>query len=54
MNWSVDIKASVVKSLAKIDRKQADRIWEFLEVELANEVMILVVELGHRKEVYRK
>jgi mRNA interferase RelE/StbE len=89
MTWLIDVKANVVKSLAKIDRKQADRIWEFLEVELVNmnnprskgkalsgnlkglwryrvgdyriicqiidnEVVILVVELGHRKEIYRK
>ena len=89
MTWLIDVKANVVKSLAKIDRKQADRIWEFLEVELVNmnnprskgkalsgnlkglwryrvgdyriicqiidnELVILVVELGHRKEIYRK
>jgi mRNA interferase RelE/StbE len=34
MNWSVKIKDKAVKSLAKIDRKQAARIWRFLEVEL--------------------
>jgi mRNA-degrading endonuclease RelE of RelBE toxin-antitoxin system len=34
MNWSVKIKDKAVKALAKIDRKQADKIWQFLEVDL--------------------
>jgi mRNA interferase RelE/StbE len=86
-NWSVKIKDKAVKALAKIDRKQADKIWQFLEVELPampnprssgkalqgdlkglwryrvgdyrlivqihdNELVILVIEIGHRKDVY--
>ena len=34
MNWLVKVKDKAVKSLAKIDRKQAAKIWCFLEVEL--------------------
>ena len=34
MNWSVQIKEKAVKSLAKINRKDAETIWHFLENEL--------------------
>ncbi|MEN9597687.1 MAG: hypothetical protein RL236_2121 [Pseudomonadota bacterium] len=34
MNWSVQIKEKAVKSLAKINRKDAEAIWYFLESEL--------------------
>lgn len=87
MTWSVEIKEKAVKSLAKIDRKQAAKIWQFLEDELPamenprskgkalqgnlkgawryrvgdyrlicnildDKVIVLVLEIGHRKEIY--
>ncbi len=32
--WLIEVQDKAVKSLAKIDRKQATKIWHFLEVEL--------------------
>ncbi len=33
-NWLIKVNDKAIRSLAKIDRKQAARIWHFLEVEL--------------------
>ena len=87
-NWQVKINDKAVKSLAKIDRNKAAKIWHFLEIELPamtnprlsgkalqgefkglwryrvgdyrlicqikdNELIILVIEIGHRKNIYR-
>ena len=32
--WSINVQDKAIKSLAKIDRKEASKIWYFLEVEL--------------------
>ena len=32
--WSINVQDKAIKSLAKIDRKEASKIWHFLEVEL--------------------
>ena len=87
-NWLINVRDKAVKALAKIDRKEADKIWHFLEVELPamsnprasgkalkgdfkglwryrvgdyrliaqikdSELVVFVVEIGHRKNVYK-
>ena len=87
-NWQVKVNDKAVKSLAKIDRNKAAKIWYFLEIELTamtnprlsgkalqgefkglwryrvgdyrlicqikdGELIILVIEIGHRKDIYR-
>ncbi|MDO9213584.1 MAG: type II toxin-antitoxin system RelE/ParE family toxin [Methylococcales bacterium] len=87
MKWNVKIDKVALKALAKITKKDRDRILQFLKVDLLNidnprsngkalqgdlkglwryrvgdyrliaqihdnELVILVIEIGHRKDVY--
>ena len=87
MKWTVKIDKVALKALAKITKKDRDRILQFLKVDLLNfdnprssgkalqgdlkglwryrvgdyrliaqihdnELVILVIEIGHRKDVY--
>ena len=44
--------ASAAKALRKLDRQTARRILEALNV-LADELVVLILRVGHRREVYR-
>ena len=87
MKWTVKVDKVALKALAKITKKDRDRILQFLKVDLLNvdnprssgkalqgdlkglwryrvgdyrliaqihdnELVILVIEIGHRKDVY--
>lgn len=87
-NWLIEVNDKAVKSLARIDRKQATKIWHFLEAELPvmtnprttgkalqgglkglwryrigdyrliceikdKEIVVLVLDIDHRKDIYR-
>jgi mRNA interferase RelE/StbE len=89
MSWTIKIDKHALKELAKIEKKDRQRIFQFLKVDLVkldnprlsgkalqgdlkglwryrvgdyrliaqikdNELQVLVVEIGHRKAIYKR
>jgi mRNA interferase RelE/StbE len=87
MNWQINVSSKAVKALAKINKKDREKIWYFIKQKLPTlahprligkslqgnlknmwryrvgdyrliceikdqQVVILIVDIGHRKEIY--
>lgn len=87
MNWQINVSSKAVKALAKINKKDREKIWHFIKQKLPTlthprlmgkplqgnlknmwryrvgdyrliceikdqQVVILIVDIGHRKEIY--
>ena len=54
MTWQIEFIPKIEKQLRKIPAQDVQKIFDFLKKQVAkNPIIVLIVKVGHRKDVYR-
>jgi mRNA-degrading endonuclease RelE of RelBE toxin-antitoxin system len=52
--WQIKFIPKIEKQLRKIPAQDVQKIFDFLKKQVAkNPIIVLIVKVGHRKDVYR-